>query len=138
MRKAAGFLIFACILAMALLPGCQSGLFGSNKSGDTPRGLLDRYFSSAMRKDYAASYECYYAAYKAKISKADYVKHRDEDPAALKDYKILSLRQTDDTALANVALTFVSARRPDITKPVSIDVKENLVREGGKWRIKVW
>ncbi|MDA8326892.1 MAG: hypothetical protein M0033_11835 [Nitrospiraceae bacterium] len=138
MKKAPGILLFTIILAMALLPaGCKAGLFGNNKSY-SPQGVLDKYFSSAMRKDYSASYDCYYAAYKAKISKADYVKHRDEDPAVLQKYQILSLRQTDDTALANVLLTFASAKQPGSASPVSINVKENLVKEGGQWKIKVW
>ncbi|MDA8388638.1 MAG: hypothetical protein M0Z58_08265 [Nitrospiraceae bacterium] len=119
------FFAVCMVVGVLAAAGCQ------NNAG--PKGLLDKYFGSAIKQDYAASYTCYYDAYKAKISEAEYVKHRLEDPAALRDYKILSLRQNGDTASAEAALTFIKDK-----KPVVIKVTENMIKEHGKWRIKVW
>ena len=132
MKKSAVF--FAGILIIALLlAGCKSGLPGSG-----PQAVLDKYFSSAVKRDYSAAYDCYYAAYRARITRQQYIEHRSEDPSVLRAFKILSLRQAGDTAHAEVALTFASARDVSGLKPVSINVKEDMIKEGGEWRIKVW
>lgn len=119
---------FLALMAIAVLAaaGCQ------NNGG--PKGLLDKYFGSAIRQDYATTYTCYYSAYQAKFSQAEYVKHRHEDPATLLGYKILSLQRKGDTASANVVLTF----RKKNTKPFPVKVTEEMIKENGKWRIKVW
>ncbi len=113
------------------LGGCQSG------SAASPRALLDRYFSSAVRQDYGASYDCYYTAYKAKINRAAYIRHRKQDPSILKGYRIISVAQSGNTARAQVLLAFAPSG-PVKAKPVDIMVTENMVKENGDWRIKVW
>ncbi len=102
-----------------------------------PQQLIDTYFSSAIKQDYSAAYDCYYASYKAKVSRDEYIKHRKE-ASVLQSYKILSLGQDGDTAQAQVLLTFAPSEMLGRTKPVTITVTENLVRENGGWKIKVW
>lgn len=111
---------------------------GCNSGASTPRELLDKYFGSAIKKDYATTYACYYAAYKKKISQEEFLKHRAE-ASVLQSYKIASLKQDDgNTAHAEVLLTFAPSEKLKRTVPVSTTVKEELIKEGGEWKIKVW
>ncbi|MDA8173211.1 MAG: hypothetical protein M0018_01325 [Nitrospiraceae bacterium] len=107
-------------------------------SAGGPQKTLDAYFSAGVRQDYAAVYNCYYAAYKAKIGKAEYIRRRKEDAAVLKAYKILSVKQNGSTAQAKVLLTFRPALMTANAKTTDVRVKENLVREGGQWKVQVW
>ena len=109
-------------------------------AGDTrgPRELLDKFFSSAVKLDYAETYTCYYDVYKAKVSRDEFIKHRKE-ASVLLSYKIVSIsRPSRDTALAEVMLTFGPSARMNRKEPVTVSVKEELVQEGGGWKIKVW
>ena len=127
------FLLFLISLIgiLSIATGCQQ-----NKSG--PKELLDKYFSSAIRQDYATTYTYYYAAYKAKVTKEEYIKHRKE-ASALQSYKIISLSQPlIDTAEAEVQLIFAPSEKLGRKEPVTTTVKEDLVQEGGEWKIKVW
>ena len=127
--------LFVMLAAAALLfagTGCRS------KDNGGPKALLDRYFSSAVKQDYAATYDCYYAPYMKKVSREDYVKHRKE-ASVLQSYQILALNQEgDSTAHAEVKLTFAPSEKLHRPVPVSTTVKEDLIREGGEWKIKVW
>jgi hypothetical protein len=127
--------LFVMLVAMALLfaaAGCQS------KNSGGPKALLDRYFSSAIKQDYASTYDCYYAPYMKKVSREDYVKHRKE-ASVLQSYQILALNQEgDNAARADVQLTFAPSEKLRRSDPVSIRVNENLVKENGEWKIKVW
>jgi hypothetical protein len=116
-------------IALACTFGCHSG--------GGPRQLLDKYFASAIKQDYAATYECYYDAYKAKVSKEDFIKHRKE-ASVLQSYQIASLTQNGDTAQADVVLTFAPSEKLHRDKPVSTTVKEDLIRQNSGWKIKVW
>ncbi|HEX8910410.1 MAG TPA: hypothetical protein VF805_14490, partial [Anaeromyxobacteraceae bacterium] len=40
-----------------------------------PRAALDRFFSTAQRQDYAATYDCYDKAYRAKVDREEFVRH---------------------------------------------------------------
>jgi hypothetical protein len=112
--------------------GCQS----KDKGG--PKELLDRYFSLAVKQDYAAVYDCYYAPYMRKVNREEYVKHRKE-ASVLQSYNILSVtKDADDAAHAEVLLTFAASEKLHRKKPASIKVNEDLVRENGQWKIKVW
>ena len=127
------FAVYAVLAAAVLIfaAGCQS------KDGG-PRALLDRYFTSAVKQDYGTTYDCYYAPYMAKVSREDYVKHRKE-ASALQSYQVLSLnREGDDSARAEVRLTFAPSEKLHRKEPVSVNVSEDLVREKGEWKIKVW
>ncbi len=127
-------LILLQLIAGALLfaPGT-----GCHSRAADPKELLDRYFSSAIKQDYATTYDCYYAAYKAKVSRDEFIKHRKE-ASVLQSYKIVSLTQDGDTARAEVLLTFAPSEKLNRKEPVSTTVTENMVREGGQWKIKVW
>jgi hypothetical protein len=114
-----------------LTAGC-----GPDTSG--PRELLDKFFSSAVKQDYATTYTCYYDAYKAKVSRDEYIKHRKE-ASVLQAYKIDSIKMpTSDTAQAEVQLTFGPSARMNRKEPATVVVKEELIKVNGEWKIKVW
>jgi hypothetical protein len=114
-----------------LTAGC-----GGDTSG--PRELLDKFFSSAVKQDYATTYTCYYDAYKAKVSQEEFVKHRKE-ASVLQSYKINSIKMpTSDTAQAEVQLAFGPSVRMNRKDPVTVTLKEELVKANGEWKIKVW
>ncbi len=123
------FVALVCLALLALtIGGCRR---------QDPRAALDRFFSTAQRQDYLATYDCYDAAYRAKVSRDEYVRHRRE-ASPLQGWRVVSLEQHGDRASAEVALVFgplVKAGRPT---PVSQTVHEELIREAGAWRIKVW
>jgi hypothetical protein len=48
------------------------------------------------------------------------------------------LTQQGDTAHAEVLLTFAPSEKLKRTDPVSTTVKEDLIKENGEWKIKVW
>jgi hypothetical protein len=129
------FWLFAMLVAAILFTaaiGCQS------KDKEGPKDLLDRYFASAVRQDYAATYACYYAPYTAKVTKEEYMKRRKE-ASVLQSYDIVSVKQDgDSSAHAEVRLTFTPSEKLNRTEPVSTIVKEDLIKENGKWKIKVW
>lgn len=110
---------------------------GCNKTNSSPKALLNKYFTSAINQDYARTYDCYYALYKKKVDKDEYIRHRKE-ASILTSYKIVSLEQKDDTAHAEVLLTFAPSTKLDRKEPVSTTVKEDMVKEGEDWKIKVW
>jgi hypothetical protein len=128
MRNARLLFVLAAA-AVAALPACR-------RDGG-PRALLVRYFDSARRGDYAATWECYDGAYQAKVSRDEYVRHR-KDAAPLERYEVVSLDQREDRARARVALVFGPAPGLGRTVPASTLVEEDLVRERGGWRIRVW
>ncbi len=102
-----------------------------------PRAALDRFFSTAQRQDYGATYDCYDDAYRQKVSREEFVRHRRE-ASPLQDWRLVSLEQHGDTASAEVALVFGPWPRAGRTTPASKTVHEDLVRERGAWRIRVW
>jgi hypothetical protein len=128
------YLWFMMLLTGVLLIA-GSGCGPKDKGG--PKDLIDKYFTSAIKQDYETTYSCYYAAYKAKISKDEYIKHRKE-ASALQSYKIVSLTQKGDTAQVEVLLTFAPSEKLKRTEPASAPVKEDLIKENGEWKIKVW
>ena len=128
------YLWFMMLLMGALLIA-GSGCGPKDKGG--PKELLDRFFSSAIQQDYATTYTCYYDAYKAKVSKEEFIKHRKE-ASVVQAYKIVSLTQNGDSAQAEVLLTFAPSEKLNRTDPASATVKEDLIKENGEWKIKVW
>ncbi len=115
----------------------SAGAGCNNSSMASPKELLEKYFSSAVRQDYATTYSCYYAPYQAQVSKEEFLKHRKE-ASVLQSYKINSVKQDGDTARAEVLLTFAPSEKLKRTTPVSTTVAEDMVKEGGDWKIKVW
>ncbi len=120
------------ILGIILIAaGCQDGKAG-------PEGLLEKYFSSAVKQDYATTYTCYYAAYKAKVSQEEFIRHRKE-ASVLLSYKIVSIKvPKSDLAEAAVQLTFGPSEKLKRKEPATVTLKEDLVKENGEWKIKVW
>jgi hypothetical protein len=117
-------------LGLLIVGGCSSSYGG-------PQELLDKYFSSAIKQDYATTYTCYYAAYKQKVNVDEYIKHRKE-ASALQSYKIISLKQDGDKAQAEVELTFGPSEKLNRKEPITTKVTEELIKEKGEWKIKVW
>jgi hypothetical protein len=114
-----------------LIAGCQGDTAG-------PKNLLDQYFSSAVKQDYATTYTCYYAPYKAKVTQEEYVRHRKE-ASLLLSYKINSIKYSkSDAAEAVVGLTFGPSEKLKRKEPITVSLKEELIRENGEWKIKVW
>ncbi len=123
-------LLYVLGAVLLLATGCSSG-------ASDPKELLDIYFTSAIKQDYAAAYSCYYSSYKAKVSKEDYIKHR-KDASVLKSYEVLSLKQEGDTATAEVRLLFAPSEKLKRKEAAAVTVKEDMIREGRGWKIKVW
>lgn len=121
----------AALLALAAALACRGGAAAS------PRAALDRFFETAHRQDYAATYDCYDAAYREKVSRAEYVRHRKE-ASPLESWRVLSLDEKEERAHAVVALVFGPSSKAGRTGSVSTTVEEDLVRERGAWRIRVW
>ena len=115
---------------LLIAAGCQQ-----NKTG--PRELLDKYFSAAVKQDYATAYSCYYDSYKAKVTLEEYIQHRKE-ASVLQSYKIISVKQEGDTARAEVQLVFGPSETLKRKEPVTTTITEELIKENGSWKIKVW
>jgi len=115
---------------LLIASGCQQ-----NKTG--PKELLDKYFSAAVKQDYATAYSCYYDAYKAKVTQEEYIRHRKE-ASVLQSYKVISVKQEGDTAQAEVQLVFGPSDKLKRKEPVTTTVTEELIKENGAWKIKVW
>ncbi len=126
--------LFLTVVSTALY-GCTA----TQKPGSTttPKALLDTYFSSAIKQDYAKVYTCYYKEYHTKITLGDYVKHRKE-ASLLKSYKIVSVKENGDRARAEVMLTFAPEKKFHRDRPVTVKTGEDLIRENGSWKVKVW
>ena len=124
---------------MMLLMGVVliAGVGCSPKDKGGPKELLDKFFTSAIQQDYATSYTCYYDAYKAKVSKEEFIKHRKE-ASVLQAYKIVSLTQNKDTAQAEVLLTFAPSEKLSRKETAETTVKEEMVKQKDGWKIKVW
>lgn len=125
-----GFLVLGVALAVCVLGGCNSDRGG-------PQATLERFFSSAVKQDYATTYDCYYRQYRDKVNKDDFVQHR-KDASVLQDYRITSVRQDGEAAQAVAMLTFAPSEKLRRTEPATVRVTEDMVRENGEWKIKVW
>lgn len=142
MTRNSSKIVWSALLFIALITTCGCHLSGPRQlfarffSGG-PRQLLDTYFTSAIKQDYATTYDCYNDAYKAKVSKDEYIKHR-KDASVLQSYEIASLTRSGDTAQANVMLTFAPSEQMKRDKPVSVNVKEDLVRQNDGWKVKIY
>jgi hypothetical protein len=125
-----------CLLpAVLLIIMVISAACNYEKTG--PKGLLEKYFSAAIKQDYETVYSCYYAAYKAKMTRKEFVRKRKE-ASVLQAYKILSLKQENGSARAEVQLTFGASDKLTRAEPFTITMREEMVKEGGEWKIKVW
>lgn len=134
MRKTVRLLIPLPLIAALALAGCKAGA-GYPGLG-TPRAALETYFSSARKADYATTYDCYYRHYKDLVPEQDYVSHRSQ-ASVLRSYAIESLSEKGGSAEATVALAF-GPKKGTATDPSAVTVHEELVKENGAWRIKVW
>ncbi len=61
-----------------------------------------------------------------------------KEASFLQSYKINSINQDGDTARADVLLKFAPSAKLKRAVPVSTTVTEELVRDGGDWKIKAW
>lgn len=102
----------------------------------TPRATLDTFFASAQRLDYATTYGCYYQPYRERVTEQEFVSHRAQ-ASTLTSYRVSSLTTNGSSAEASVALTFAPTARSN-GKSRTVIVHEDLVNQGGAWKIKVW
>ncbi|MHB8841541.1 MAG: nuclear transport factor 2 family protein [Candidatus Aquicultor sp.] len=132
--------LFLTVLSLSVL-GCKTGQYSgsqqSNAGTSGPRAVLDTFFSSAVQKNYKVTYSCYYKEYKKKISESEFVKHRKE-ASVLQKYTISSVIEDGNKAHAEVLLTWAPSKTFKRDKPVTKKIKEDLIKENGQWKIKVW
>ncbi len=129
MRKIAAFALL--LAALPQLAGCTGGYAGFG----TPRDALQTYFASARKADYATTYEAYYTHYHDLVARDEFVSHR-KQAGLLQGFRIDSLSQSGGSAVATVTLTF--APKGGEAKPRVTTVREDLVKEPGGWKIRVW
>ena len=130
--------IAALALLMAMLPqiaGCAVAQASGYAGYASPRDTLQTYFGSAMKADYPTTYRAYYAHYRDLVARDEFVSHR-KQASLLTAYRIDALSQSGESAVATATLTF--APRGGETKPRVTVVREDLVRESGSWKIRVW
>ncbi len=130
MKSRNSLVVWLLLLIAFMAAGCHS-------DRDNPKDLLNRYFTATLNKDYAATYACYYDAYKKRVSRDEYVRYRSE-ASVLKAYTIKSISKQGDFAQAEVELTFDASPKLKRDHPVTTLVKEDMVRENGAWKIRVW
>lgn len=123
-------LTLSMFLVIPTITGCATQTSG-------PKELLGKYFTSAQKQDYATTYNCYYKDYQKKIPKEEFIKHRKE-ASVVQSYKILNLNADKDKAKATVEVTFAPSVKLKRTKPETVKIQEDLVKEKDGWKIKVW
>ncbi len=119
----------AALFVLVLPAGCRRAGEPASAAAE-----IGRFFETARRQDYAATYDCYDAAYHAKVSRDEFVRHRAE-ASPLESWRLLSVEEHGDRAHAVVALVFGPSARAGRSTPVSKTVEEELVRESSGWRI---
>lgn len=136
---------WALLLTLALAGGLLGGC-GSQQAADaqgktaypgfsSPKAALDTFFTSAIRRDYATTYDAYYAAYHQRITRDEFVSHR-KDGSTLTSYRIDSIEASGSSAVASVTLTFAAKGAASAQRTVV--VREDLVNQSGNWKIRVW
>ncbi|HBP64096.1 MAG TPA: hypothetical protein DD730_07460 [Desulfosporosinus sp.] len=123
-----------CILALSMF--VITGISGCSPKGQSPQELVDKYFSSAQKQDYATTYTCYDSEYQKKVTKDDFINHRKE-ASVVQSYKVLQLDTEKNTASATVEIIYTASEKFNRTEPVTIKVQEDLIKEGNSWKIKV-
>ena len=131
-RIAASVAIVVALLAPA---ACAIGSPGGYAGYSTPSDALSTFFVSARNADYAKTYEAYYGHYHDLVAKDEFVSHRAQ-ASRLTAYRVDSLAARGDSAVATVTLTFAPAGGGGATRTTT--VREDLVREAGGWKIRVW
>ena len=132
MRNIKNFLI--CILALSVF--VILSLSGCSAKEQSPKELVDKYFTSAQKQDYATTYTCYDSEYQNKVTKDDFISHRKE-ASVVQSYKVLQLDTQKDTGKATVEITFAPSAKLKRTKPVIVKVNEDLIKQTDGWKIKV-
>lgn len=132
-RNLSKHLLYILILSMVL----SLSLAGCSPKEQNASELLDTYFTSAMKQDYATTYTCYYSEYQKKIPKDEFIRNRQE-ASVVQSYKILQLDLQNDTGKAAVEITFAPSEKLKRSEPVTVKVQEDLIKEKEGWKIKVW
>jgi len=123
-----------CILALSMF--AIFSLSGCSPKEQSPRELVDKYFTTAQKQDYATTYTCYDAEYQKKVTKDDFISHRKE-ASVVQSYKVLQLDTQKDTGNATVEITFAASDKLKRTKPEIVKVTEDLIKQKDGWKIKV-
>lgn len=132
-----GYLKIYLLYILALSLVLTFILSGCSTKEQSARDLLDKYFTSAMKQDYAITYTCYYSDYQNKVSKEEFIQNR-QVASVVQSYKILSLDLQNDNGQATVEITFAPSEKLNRSEPATVKVQENLIKEKDGWKIKVW
>ncbi len=124
------------ILALSVIIVLLSGI-GCSTQHSGPKELLDKYFTSAQKQDYATTYTCYYQEYRKKVPQQEFVNRR-KDASVVQTYKILELTTQANTGKALVQITFAPSAKMNRSEPQTVKIQEDLIKEGDEWKIKVW
>lgn len=130
MKKYLFYILALSMILAFLLTGCAT-------NEESAKALLDKYFTSAEKQDYATTYTCYYEDYQKKIPKDEFIKER-KDASLLQSYKILQMNIQKDKGQATVELTFTPSEKLKRSQPATVKVTEDLIKEKDGWKIKVW
>ncbi len=131
MKKQTRYILALSVLLAALaITGCSGSQPG-------PRELLDKYFTSAEKQDYATTYSCYYKEYRDKVPENEFISRRKE-ASVVQAYQILSLETDKTQGKAMVKITFAPSATLKRPQPVTVQVEEDLIKEADGWKIKVW
>ncbi len=99
--------------------------------------MLDKYFTSAEKQDYATTYSCYNKDYQNKVPETEFISRRKE-ASVVQAFQILKLDADKDQGKATVTITFAPSATLKRPQPVTVQVQEDLIREADGWKIKVW
>lgn len=122
---------------LAVSAAAALAVLGCHKAEAGPGEALGRFFDTAVQQDYAATWQCYDRAYRAKVDQQEFVRHRSE-ASRLQAWRLLSLERKGDQAEAVVELDFAPSPRLNRTEVATRRVVEQMVLEPDGWRIKVW
>src|SRR5690242_340515 len=110
MKKHLTYILALSMFLVVILTGCAS-------NEESAKALLDKFFSSAAKQDYSATYTCYYDEYQKKIPEDEFVKER-KQASVLQSYRILELNVQKDKGQASVELTFAPSEKLNRPEPV--------------------
>lgn len=134
---------FALVILLALAitgtaSGCAANVAVSAKPADfsTPQATLETFFESAQQLDYRTAYSCYYQRYRDVVSEQDFIARRSK-AGVLRAYRLDSVSVTATSAVAIVTLTYAPAQIAG-AQPRTVQTREDLVKEAGSWKVKVW
>jgi hypothetical protein len=135
-----GLLVVALLVVVLVLAGSRGSIRAQAESVypgfATPQDALQTFFGSAQRGDYATTYSSYYRLYQDRVTEQEYVMRRAQ-AAALTSFTLGPVSISGDAAEATATLVF-AANPAGGTPARTAQVHEDLARQAGGWKIRVW